>query len=363
MASGSQELDVFVRDALLRGHSRAQVQQILLQAGWGAGQVQQALDNYAPLDFPVPIPRPRASLSAREAFLYLVSFSALYFFCYHLGSLWFSLIEHWLPDPADARWRIVRLGPEIRWSVSALLIAFPVFAFTARLLVREMATNTLHRLSPIRRWLTYFTLFIAACVLIGDTTVLVHTLLGGELTLRFMLKATVIAVIAGTVFAHYLRDLRQEERAPDVDEGPTRALASGGRLLAVAGAITAAALAYGMWVMGSPLQQRLIRLDANRIAHLEQIERAATRYHDDHGALPPSLQTLADLPGATLTWHDPRSGEAYGYRVVDATGFELCAHFDTHSAQASHPDEDWPHPAGAHCFIRHLPKPAAAQVQ
>jgi uncharacterized membrane protein YpjA len=39
-------------------------------------------------------------------------------------------------------------------------------------------------------------------------------LLGGELTTRFILKVLVAAVIAGTVFGYYLRDLRRDERAP-----------------------------------------------------------------------------------------------------------------------------------------------------
>ena len=59
--------------------------------------------------------------------------------------------------------------------------------------------------------MTYLTLFIAAAVLVGDVTSLVYSLLGGELTTRFVLKVSTIAVIAGAVFGYYLRDLRLEE--------------------------------------------------------------------------------------------------------------------------------------------------------
>ena len=64
----------------------------------------------------------------------------------------------------------------------------------------------------MRRWLTYLTLAIAAGVLIGDSTNLVYSLLGGEVTARFLLKALTIGSISGTVFVYYLRDLRRDEK-------------------------------------------------------------------------------------------------------------------------------------------------------
>ncbi|WP_313398078.1 DUF5671 domain-containing protein [Stenotrophomonas sp.] len=211
MASASPELESFVRDALVRGHSRQQVSTALLAAGWSEQQISGVLDGWAEVDFALPVPRPRASLSAREAFAYLVLFSTLYFFAWNLGSLLFQLIEYLLPDPADADWQRLRLDGGIRWAISALVIAFPVFAFVARRVSLDVDRHPIKRLSPVRRWLTYLTLFVAAIVLIGDLTALVYNLLGGDLSLRFVLKVAVVAAIAGTVFGYYLWDLRQEE--------------------------------------------------------------------------------------------------------------------------------------------------------
>ncbi|WP_303746878.1 DUF5671 domain-containing protein [Stenotrophomonas pigmentata] len=211
MASASPELETFVRDALMRGHSRQQVSSALLAAGWSEQQISGVLDGWAEVDFPLPVPRPRASLSAREAFAYLVLFSTLYFFAWNLGSLLFQLIQYALPDPADPDWQLVRLSGDIRWAISALVIAFPVFVFAAHRVSRDVDRHPIKRLSPVRRWLTYLTLFVAATVLIGDLTALVFNLLGGDLSLRFVLKVLVVGVIAGTVFGYYLWDLRQEE--------------------------------------------------------------------------------------------------------------------------------------------------------
>jgi hypothetical protein len=49
-------------------------------------------------------------------------------------------------------------------------------------------------------------------VLIGDVTTLVYSLLGGELTTRFVLKVLVVGAIAGTILWFYVSDLRVDEQ-------------------------------------------------------------------------------------------------------------------------------------------------------
>jgi hypothetical protein len=210
MASASQDLELFVREALLRGQNRQAIGEALAQAGWSVQQTAGVLDAYADVAFPVPVPRPRASLSAREAFAYLLMFATLYFAAWNLGSLLFDLINRSWPDAASMPYSGAS-DRSIRWSVAALLIAFPVFIFVSRRVAQDIARHPIKRLSPVRRWLTYLTLFLAATVLIGDTTTLLYNLLGGELTLRFMLKVLVVAFIAGGIFGYYLWDLRREE--------------------------------------------------------------------------------------------------------------------------------------------------------
>lgn len=208
MAAGAQELDTFVREALIRGQSRQAIEQALAAAGWTEAQTRDVLSAYADVDFPVPVPRPRASLSAREAFLYLVLFASLYYAAFHVGSLLFDLINFAFPDAAAGRGYF---DSSMRWSTASVIIAFPVFALLARHLARETERQPIKRLSPVRRWLTYLTLFLAAVALICDVTTLVYNLLGGELSMRFVLKVLVVGVIAGGVFGYYLWDLRREE--------------------------------------------------------------------------------------------------------------------------------------------------------
>jgi Domain of unknown function (DUF5671) len=211
MTSGPQELELFAKEALLHGLERESIRKAMIDAGWTSDQAQAALDAYADVPFPIPIPRPRPQLSAREAFLYLLLFTTLYLSAYHLGSLLFDLINRIYPDAAD-RASAGYLAYNMRWSVSYLIVAFPAFVFLARYVAKEVSRRPVKRLSPIRRWLTYLTLFIAAGVIIGDLATLVYNTLAGELTIRITLKVIVVLVIAGTIFGYYLSDLRKEER-------------------------------------------------------------------------------------------------------------------------------------------------------
>ncbi|MEO6518272.1 MAG: DUF5671 domain-containing protein [Pseudoxanthomonas sp.] len=214
MSSATHDLDLFVREALVKGEPKASLETALVAAGWPNEQIRSALDVYADVGFSVPVPRPRPYLSAREAFFYLTLFTTLYISTFHLGSLLFKLVEQAWPDPADGDYVIRGLGASMRWSIASLVIAVPVVLFMARHLGKELTRSPAKRLSAVRRWLTYLTLFIAAVVLIGDMITLVNNVLGGELSLRFVAKVVVVALIAGTVFGYYLWDLRKEEQEP-----------------------------------------------------------------------------------------------------------------------------------------------------
>lgn len=213
MAGSTQELERFVYASLERGQSRQAIEQALLTAGWSPEQVKPALASYADTAFPVPVPRPRPYLSAREAFNYLVIFTTLYLSAYHLGALLFNLVNRAFPDRALVVYGGTS-GADLRWSLASIIVAFPVFLWLTARNEKNLMLHPVKRQSAVRKWLTYLTLFVAAVVLIVDLTELVSHFLGGELTIRVALKVVIAAVIAMVVFAYYLRDLRRDEVEP-----------------------------------------------------------------------------------------------------------------------------------------------------
>jgi hypothetical protein len=209
----SEHLDAFVKQALERGIDRAKTERALVDAGWPPDQVRKALAVYAVGDFPIPVPRPVPSVSARDAFVYAVLFGALILSAYQLGALIFQIIDWALPDPAS-RSSQPSVGAAMRWPLASLMVAFPVFLLTARAVESAVGRDRTRRLSRVRQWLTYLTLFIASCVLVGNVTTLLYYFLGGELTLRFLLKVLTVAMIAGGVFLYYFADVQAADAEP-----------------------------------------------------------------------------------------------------------------------------------------------------
>lgn len=208
MAAETQQLESFVKESLESGKTREEITKALASAGWPGARIANALDAFADIPFSIPVPKPRPSLTAREAFLYLVMFSTLYFAVWNLGSLLFIFIDRAYPEGNGGFYA----AEMQRWSTAAVIIGFPVFLLLTRYVGKQIELNPFKRLSPARRWLTYLTLFLASAALLGDITTLIFNLLGGDLTIRFVLKILVVALIAGSCFTYYLLDLRKEEK-------------------------------------------------------------------------------------------------------------------------------------------------------
>jgi hypothetical protein len=207
MAS-TDELVPFVRDALARGVSRPLIRDTLLAAGWSSSQANEALAAFADGDFPIPVPRPRPYVDAREVFLYLAMFAAMYLSMVNFGGIVFSLIEHAFPRPNYPQ---ISLAERVRFSVSVLIVAAPLFLYLFALLNREAHEDPGKRVSPIRRKLTYLTLFISGAVIIGVVVCTIYGFLGGDVTMRFLLKLLTVGAIAGAVFLFFRRDLGSGE--------------------------------------------------------------------------------------------------------------------------------------------------------
>jgi len=136
----TEDLTTFVKEALTRGVPRAEIEDILLRAGWSMKQVSGALASFADSTFPIPVPKPRSYTDAREVFLYGLMFVALSLSAYHLGLLIFRFIEQAFPLAGSE----ASLREATRWPIAALVVALPVFFYVSLLVNRDS------RLDPSR---------------------------------------------------------------------------------------------------------------------------------------------------------------------------------------------------------------------
>ncbi len=341
------DLHQFVRKALKKGISRDAIRVALREARWAEDEIESALAAWHDAGLGIPVPRRRVAFSAREAFLYLLMFVALYMVAYHVGAILFALVERTFPDPAfdDSVWD--RSRDWVRFGVASLLVAFPVFLFTSRNTGRAVALDPEKRNSGVRRWLTYLTLFNAACVLIGDFIAVLLGLLKGELSGRFLSKAAIVAAIAGWLFTHYMGGLKRDE-----DDAPRAAAPA--RLARVAGLGVVAVTLLGLWLAGAPGVVRQQMLDQRRVRELSELSQIIENHHRDRGALPLELDALlVHRPQQVVPITDPVTQAPYGYAVLDSTHYELCATFDAADSLAPYggrPNPFWRHGPGRACF-------------
>ena len=208
----NQTLDTFIREALNRAEPRDRIAAALVSAGWTQKEVDATLDDYAVTDLGMAVPKPRPYVSAREAFLYLVLFILLGVVAWNLGSLLFALIDLAIYDELDSPYGDFIFGSrdyQIRAAIAGLVVGGPLFAWLALHIRKQRRTNPAMQRSRVRKWLTYATLIIASCTLIGDVISLVYNFLAGELSTRLVLKLLVVAVLSGGVFFYFIRDAEE----------------------------------------------------------------------------------------------------------------------------------------------------------
>ncbi|TCM84617.1 DUF5671 domain-containing protein [Rhodovulum steppense] len=207
----AEQLSQFVAEALAAGRSRAEIAAALRAAGWTETETAEALGAWAEGDFLPPVPRPRPYLSAREAFVYGLMFLALAMTTWHVTALGFRLIDRWIPSLTDPA--TYSSADAIRWSIASLVVFFPLFLILNERTARAARRNQGLRRSAARRWFGHLTLFLATLALLGDLIAVIYAALGGDLTLRFLAKAGLVAVTAGIVLAYFRGEMAEPDDA------------------------------------------------------------------------------------------------------------------------------------------------------
>ena len=195
----------FLEAARAQGASDDMLANLLERRGWSRKDIYGAFGSlYERLTgLALPARGARSAESARDAFLYLLSFGTLGTWAGGLGTLFFSLIDARFPDPVAAQ-RYQNLSLEISGSLASVIVAFPIYLATMRLLLRGVRAQPEKLESGVRKWLTYIALLLASATVIGDLVTFLSYFLRGELTTRFVLKVLTVLVIAGGVFWYYL---------------------------------------------------------------------------------------------------------------------------------------------------------------
>lgn len=211
--SEDNSVDQFLAEGKRQGTGDETLVALLRGRGWSEEDAYRALADHYEKHTGLQVPAYKRAGSAKDAFLYLLSFSTLATWILGVGSILFTLIDRWIRDPLSAN-NYYRGGYyQIADSLASVIIAFPVYVLVVRYIVRELEVHPEKLESPVRKWLTYIALLIAAGVGIGDLIAFLTYLLRGELTARFVSKVAVVLVLAGGVFWYYMGSLGKRASA------------------------------------------------------------------------------------------------------------------------------------------------------
>lgn len=256
----------------------------------------------------------------RDVFLYLLSIITLIASAVSFGIVVFQYINVYVPDVvSDPYFSRSSYLSSMRYALATLMIVFPVFLWVSSFLKKDVANFPEKRDLKIRKWLLYLTLFAAALVIIGDLVALLRNFLEGELSQRFIFKVITILFIAGSVFVHYLSELKEKGKEFSWIRMFDWAVIF----------VVLASIVVGFFLAGSPQNQRLVRLDERRVSDLQSIQWQIVDYWQRKGALPGNLSELADPIRGFMVPRDPETNSNYEYNVKDKLKFELCSVFST----------------------------------
>ena len=291
-------------------------------------------------------------VTPKDFFLWAGAMIALYSSVFALIALLFQYVNYAYPDPLSYQFMGDPFSGSIRFAMATLIVMVPVALVIMRFIRRDIAADHTHADLWIRRWALVLTIFIAGLAVVGDLITLINYFLGGDVTMRFVLKVVVLLLVAGAVFMHFLADFRgywmqYPQRAQMVGYG--------------AGVLVLATIVAGFFIMGSPAQVRLYRFDDQKVSDLQNIQWQIVNYWQQKQTLPNSVNEIEDPLSGWMMPRDPQ-GQEYRYEKTSDLSFKLCASFNADSRGQSPEampvraygtlEGNFQHGSGEQCFDR-----------
>lgn len=254
--------------------------------------------------------------------MHLLNIVMLYVAAFGFGRLLFMMINFYYPDPLYPTYE--NYFDTMRWSISSIIVAFPSYILSSRYLFKEYKSEPEKKNLRVKTWLEYLTLFGTAVIILIDIMTLIYFLLGGEISIRFILKVLTVVFIAGLIFTYYLIIVR------DTVEKKRRSII---RIIFWLSTVAIVASIIGGYLsVGSPSQARSQQFDQRRVENLSSIQYEIINYWSRTRKLPATIDEMANI-NQTAYPTDPESGMPYEYIPTSSLTFELCATFNADKQQ------------------------------
>jgi len=259
---------------------------------------------------------------AKYTFYYLLSLVSLIFIGISVGLVAFGIIDKSIVDPLINNY-YRNSGGSLRFAISALLIASPIYYYSLFLIKKGLRKEEISLKSNIRKYLTYFIIFVSALIILGVFISLVNNFLAGGLSLRFLLQALSIFIISGLVFSYYFHDMKSESLVQK--EKPAKIFLALSLLLIIAAFVSA------WFFIESPKVARARKIDDVLISRIINLENSVNDYYFRYNKLPADI---SELKKAQINHYmdsnnflNPESGQAIVYNKIAEDRYEFCSTF------------------------------------
>jgi hypothetical protein len=274
---------------------------------------------------------------ALDVFVYLGIGISLVVSVTNIIQILFTAIEKRFVDVLANSGAVDAYSSDVRLAVASLFVMYPIYVALSWYVAKDISTFLYKRDLMIRKVMTYTTLFVTILTLIGTLVSLIYTYLGGELSVRFFLKAITVFIVTLSVFGYYLYSVRRDYTKKTFIPFLVTALVTVG---------VVASLIWSITIIGTPKEMRLRRADSERLSDLSGIQQQVFTRFQNGDKLPKTLGEVNDAFSGYAVPVDPVTKEAYSYRIIQdgvvkmnyttnkkelvtPAIFELCATFET----------------------------------
>ncbi|HVU75265.1 MAG TPA: DUF5671 domain-containing protein, partial [Candidatus Paceibacterota bacterium] len=145
-------------------------------------------------------------VTPKDFFLWAGAMVSLYISVFSFITLLFEYINHAYPD--GLAYTYDPYSGAMRFAIASLIVLFPTYLTLMRVIRNDIAAHPEKNDLWVRRWALMLTIFIAGATVVVDLITLINYFLGGDVTMRFVLKVAVVLLVAGGFFLHFLADVK-----------------------------------------------------------------------------------------------------------------------------------------------------------
>ena len=274
---------------------------------------------------------------ALDIFLYLGIAISLITSVTNLLQIIFTAVDRKFVDILSYTSYVDQSQSDVRFAIAFLVVMYPIYVGLSWYVANDIKKFLYKQDIAVRKIMIYCTLFVTVLTLIGTLVSVIYTYLGGELSIRFGIKAVSIFAVALGLFGYYYyslkRDFSKSTMVPTLVTLITSVMVIGGVIWSIS-------------IIGSPAQMRAKKIDSTRLSDISRLQQEIFNKVQVTDKLPSALSELDNAFQGYQVPVDPVTKDRYMYKVVQQpvmktnyttnkkemtsqAVFELCAAFDT----------------------------------